>query len=83
MLKKCPQRKSEAYSLLGYANYHIKQYDKAQLFLDESLRIDSLASPAMLYLRNIALIKKDTVAAVKYLMRLKQASPDALPNLLN
>ena len=83
MLKKCPQRKSEAYSLLGYANYHIKQHDKAQLFLDESLRIDSLASPAMLYLRNIALIKKDTVAAVKYLMRLKQASPDALPNLLN
>jgi len=83
MIAKCPDRKGEAVALLGFAYYHIKQFDYAGDLLKESLACDSLNSSSLLYLRNISLIKKDTLSALKYLMKLKRISPDAMPTLSN
>ena len=83
MLKKCPQRKSEATTILGYANYHLKKYDNAEKLFKEALKDDDRNSSALLYLKNIALLKKDTSAAINYLVRLKRVSPAALPYLEN
>lgn len=80
MMRKCPGRKSEAQALLGSVQYRIKQFDSAEKLFKECLTVDSENSSALLYLRNIALIKKDTLSAVKYLIKLKQISPEALEN---
>ena len=81
MIAKCPERKGDAIALLGFANFHIKKLDTAENLLNESLLYDSLNSSSLLYLRNISLIKKDTLSALKHLIKLKRISPDALPSL--
>ncbi len=80
MVKKCKPMESNARLINGMALFHAGEYKQAKTNLTEAVKCDPMNSPAYLYLRNLELIKKDTAAALTYMIRLKRISPAALPN---
>lgn len=71
----CPERRSEAETIKGYTYYHSRELNKAKLYFENSVMLDSMNTISRFYLRNFYLASKDTAKAIKQIQFLKKYSP--------
>ncbi len=80
MLKKCPNRISEVYTLKGMAFYHLKLLVIAKSFLEKAVLTNSSNSIANYYLMNTYNLLGQKELALKTLAKVLKNSPYAIAN---
>jgi len=81
VIKYCPSRKSDVFTIKGMAFYHVGQTSEAEQYLKQAVALDETNSIARIYLKNIYIEYGKINEAGKLLVQIKKYSPDALPFL--